>query len=105
MAQSKAARAGTGPYNIWQAFFPVLPQQVAIGAGSVASSVAFAGSVAEFFATADCFISFGTAPTATTSTVFLAAGIYKSYAVSPGDKVAVIQKTGAGTLYIQEGSV
>lgn len=51
-----------------------------------------------------CFIAFGSNPTASSSTLFLPAGIVEYFGVLPGTKVAAIQSTSAGNLYIAEGT-
>ena len=56
------------------------------------------------FCTQDAYVAFGANPTAnTTSSMFLPGGIIEYYGVTPSTKIAVIQSTAAGTLYITEG--
>lgn len=70
---------------------PVYEDVVAIGA-SAASSAVFKPGVKYVCLTpkADCHVSFGKAPTATTSTKPLTAGNDYFFGVTPGDKVSVI---------------
>ena len=69
---------------------PFVEQTVAIGV--VASSNAFhpGVSVVRVHADAICSIKFGSAPTATTANMRLAANQTEYFQVSPGDKVSVI---------------
>lgn len=54
-------------------------------------------------ADSDCFVNFGINPVVTnTSGVFLPAGSVEYFKYEPGWKVAVIQKTAAGNLFITE---
>lgn len=54
---------------------------------------------------ADCFVAFGVNPVAnTTTSVFLPAGSPEYFKFEGSWKVAVIQKTGAGNLYMTEMS-
>lgn len=75
---------------------PVAEQTVAIGAGSTASA-AFNASTAivRLHADAICSVAFGAAPTASATTMRLAAGQTEYFAVVPGSafKVAVITNT------------
>lgn len=70
---------------------PVAEQTVAIG-GASAQSAAFnaATQVVRVHADAICSIAFGANPTATASTMRMAAGQTEYFAVNPGDKIAVI---------------
>ena len=52
--------------------------------------------------TEDCFITCGASPTATTSHTFLAADTTEYFRISPGEKIAAIQSTTAGTVYVME---
>lgn len=75
---------------------PVAEQTVAIGVGSVASSAFNAGTaIVRLHTDAICSVAFGTAPTASATTMRLAAGQTEYFAVVPGSgfKVAVITNT------------
>lgn len=51
-------------------------------------------------ASADCFIAIGVNPTATTSSIYLPAGLVEYIDVPAGSKIAAIQSSGAGNLNI-----
>ena len=84
-------------------------QTVSIASTSTASSAttaAVAGHGDDLtvtaYATADCFLAFGAAPTATSSSHFLAAGERMYFRMNCGDKIATIRKSGDGSLYLTE---
>lgn len=107
-----------------QASRPALSQTVAIGAGSIQSAAFSTGPMNTYsqalntpitspnntthirlVGTADCWVSFGANPTAAIagiSSILLPAGIPEYFWVYPGEKVAVIQNVGAGSLNIAE---
>lgn len=106
-----------------QAARPALSQTVAIGAGSLQSAAFSTGPVGTYVntgvpvstpnntshirlvATADCWVSFGANPTAASggvTSILLPAGVPEYFWVLPGEKVAVIQNVGAGSLNIAE---
>lgn len=63
-------------------------------------------SIVRLFCTKDCFIQIGQNPTVTasgTTGAFLPGGIIEYFGVNPKDKIAVIQASASGTLYITEG--
>lgn len=87
-----------------QVLAPGASQPVAIGAGST-QSTAFGTTtgVVRLVATVDCFVTIGANPNAVAgSSMYLPAGVPEFIAVSGGDKVAVVQSTSAGTLYVTE---
>ncbi len=70
---------------------PVAEQTVAIGGSSVASSAFNAATkFVRLHTDAICSVSFGSAPTATATTMRMAANQTEYFAVSPSAKVAVI---------------
>ena len=83
------------------AFFPGETQTVAIG-GASAQSAEFVSGLIRVIPSSDCFIYFGVNPTASTGELLLKAGVAEYFAVIPGEKLAVIQSTAAGFLYITE---
>src|SRR5262245_13129205 len=107
-----------------QASRPALSQTLAIGAGSVQSAAFQTGSPLYTYnadgtvatqanntthirlvSNAACWVSFGTNPTAVASgsaSILLPAGVPEYFWVARGEKVAVIQDTGAGSLNIAE---
>lgn len=69
--------------------------------GTSAASAAFATSEIQIVSTTNCWLSFGTAPTAVASTdanQYLPANTIWTIKWTPGEKVAVIQDTAAGYL-------
>ena len=106
-----------------QAARPALSQTVAIGAGSIQSAVFSTGPVGSYsttgapvtspnntmhvrlVATSDCWVSFGANPTAavaSTAAILLPAGVPEYFWVYPGERLAVIQNSAAGSLNIAE---
>jgi hypothetical protein len=106
-----------------QASRPALSQTIAIGAGSIQSAAFSVGRPDSYnadgtpitipnntthiraVATADCWISFGANPTAVVAAVtaiLLPAGVPEYFWVVPGERIAVIQNVGAGSLNIAE---
>lgn len=88
----------------YQAVIAGTQQTVSVGAGSTQSSAFATGvRIIRVFSTQDCFLKFGSDPTATTSDCFCAGGIYQYYGVQEGWKVAAIRSSSSGSLYICEG--
>jgi len=54
-------------------------------------------------ATTNCYVAFGTDPTADTSSLLLIANVPEFFGVKPGEKVAVLRSASDGTLSIAEG--
>lgn len=78
-------------------------QEVAIGASSAQSTaISSQARKVRLSATSACHISIGTNPTATASGFYLPANVVDYLMVSPGQKIAVIQESGAGSLFISE---
>ena len=72
--------------------------------GTSAASSAFGTNIeyARIVSDTDCWITFATSPTSTTSKTFLPAKEIEIWKVSPGQKVAAILASGTGALYISE---
>ena len=85
-------------------YYPSTSQTVTVGAASAATTNAVGAhtSVVRLHADTDCFIAIAKAPTATTSDMFLPSGQTEYIRVHPGQKVAAIQDSAAGTLYVTE---
>lgn len=81
-------------------------QNAAIGASSAAVSNAFGTQtrIVKLDVTTGCHVNFAGAPTATTSDHHMLANTSEYFAVDPGQKVAVIQDSdaGTGTLWVSE---
>ncbi len=69
-----------------------IQQKVTIG-GTTTQSSAFNGrsNFITIISDAACYFDIGSNPTATTSTRYLASGVYRTFKVKSGDKIAVIQ--------------
>lgn len=96
-----AANSGSS----FQAIYIGATQKVTVGSGSTQSAaLAVSTTIVELYADTDCFIAVGPSPTATTSTKFIPASTVLYYSVQPGSKIAVIQSSAGGNLYITEGA-
>lgn len=90
-------------------FYRVTPrnvaQKVTVG-GSSTQSAAFNAvtKLVRLLSTVDCYVAFGSNPTATSSSLYMVAGVPEYFAVDPGSKVAVLQVASGGNLSIAEGS-
>lgn len=102
---SRSAQKGSNPSNTFDSIFPGVSQKVSFTATSAASS-AFSSdvTVVRVYSDQDCYIEFGTVPTATTSSLFLPGGITEYFGVAASYKVAAIRVTTSGTLYVTEGA-
>lgn len=91
-------------HNGFQAIIPGISQQLSIS-GSSQQSAAFSATpnLVRLFATKDCYIEIGTNPTATSSSMFLPGGIVEYFGLFSGYKLAVLQASSSGTLYVTEG--
>ncbi len=84
---------------------PGATQNVAIGSSSVQSTALGASTtLVRALATVDCWLAFGSNPTATTSGYLLVAGMENFIPVTAGSKIAVIRASVDGTLNIVEGA-
>lgn len=83
---------------------PELNPQVRSISGTTAQSAAFAANAktVRVCSDADCFIAFGSNPTATTSSIYLPAKVPQVFGIVGGWKVAVIGTS--GNLYITEAT-
>ena len=89
----------------FEAMQPGTSQAVAVGAVSTQSN-AFQPktSLIRMFSSCDALLAFGPNPTAAQATgYFLPGGIVDFVGVKPNEKVAVIQSSAVGVLYITEG--
>lgn len=95
---------GTDKYgHVSQTFRPGATQNVAYTgtAGTITNAVSY--NHVMVWSTTDCFITFGSAPTATTSHMPLSARTHLVFKVEAGvDKVSAIQQSAGGTLYVTE---
>ena len=80
-----------------------LPQEVTVGAASAQSSAFSIGTkLIRIVSTTACRFEIGSNLTATATSALLPAGVVEFTEVSPSDKIAVIQESGAGKLSIAE---
>jgi hypothetical protein len=72
--------------------------------GTSAQSAALSGSTGyvRLLSTTLCHVRAGSSPTATTSNMPLPPYVPEYFAVTPGTKIAAIQNSASGTLYITE---
>lgn len=83
---------------------PVSTQSITTSGTTAATATAFNGQtyIVRIHATKACFITFAGTPTATTSHMYMGDGMTEYFSVSPGEKVAALQATEAGTVYVTE---
>lgn len=79
------------------------PQVVSLS-GSSAQSAAFGATAkaVRVCSDTDCFVAFGSNPTATTSSIYLPAKVPQVFGIQPGQKVAAIGTS--GKLYVTEAT-
>lgn len=94
-----ASQAGT-----FEAILPGTSQALAFnGTSAQSTAVGASTTLVRLFATEDCFILIGSSPVAAAnSSMFIAAGIYDFVGIQPLQKIAAIQSSASGTLYITE---
>ena len=104
MASQKAL---SNQYNGgFQAIIPGTSQKLSYtGTSAQSSAVATATTLVRVVATTACFIKIGTNPTAVADTsMYLPAGIPEYFGIEGGQKIAAIQLSSGGDLYITEGA-
>ena len=79
-------------------------QTITTSGTSAAISTAFAAgtTVIRVVATEDVHVAFAASPTATTSDAFLPSNQVEYFKVTAGEKIAAIQNSTAGTVYVTE---
>lgn len=85
--------------NAFPAINPGTAQALAVGSASTATAAAIGTILVRLVSTVDCYVAFGSTPTATTSSMFLPAKIPEYFVCATTDKIAVLEATGAGSLY------
>ena len=82
----------------------IVTEQKVSTSTSSAASAAFGSNIEYIRVISDtaCWITFGTAPTATNSKTLLAANDVEYFKVSEGEKIAAILASGTGAIYIAE---
>lgn len=88
----------------FQAIYPGTSQALSFsGSSAQSTAVGTQTTLVRLFATQDCFIAIGANPTAAANTsYFLPGGIIDFVGIQPGQKIAAIQSSQSGTLYISE---
>lgn len=82
------------------------------GATQVAAYTSVAAAVTTAFATQTriirvtpttaAYIAIGASPTATTTGIYMSAGITDYFKVNPGEKISAVQDSAGGSLYVTE---
>ena len=88
----------------FQAIFPGTTQKVAY-TGTAGNSTAITGAsiVRVVLTTAGC-IKIGNAVTATTSDIYMSAGVPEYFGISEGDRVSAVQSSAGGDMYVTPGA-
>ena len=84
----------------YPAINPGTTQTLAVGASSAATGSAIGAQLVRLVSTVDCYIANGAAPVATNASMFLPASKPEIFVLALTDKIAVLQVSGAGTLFI-----
>lgn len=84
--------------------YPKTTQTVSVGAASAATTNAVGAQIKliRVVSTTNCHLAIGSAPTATTSDLFLVANREEYFWIHPGEKVAFIRNSADGTAYVTE---
>jgi hypothetical protein len=101
--------SGSGFQNeMFQCISPGVSQVLTVGAVSTQSVLPQPGvTIVRLFSTVDAWVSFGANPTAVaegSSSLFLPGGIVEYFEIRADEKLAVIQATTGGKLYLTEGA-
>jgi hypothetical protein len=75
------------------------------GTSAQSSALSTTTGYVRLLATTLCHLRFGSNPTATTAHMPLAPYVPEYFTITPGTKIAAIQNSAAGTLYITEVTV
>ena len=84
----------------YPAINPGTTQTLAVGAASVATATAIGAPLVRLISTVPCYVAFGVAPTATATSMYLAANVPEYFVLNMTDQVAALQVSAAGTLFI-----
>ena len=103
---SKGARKGSNPENTFDVIFQGASQKITtVGSSVQSTAVGSATTIVRLYATQNTYVEIGSNPTATTaSSMYLPLGFVEYFGVTPGHKIACIQDTDSGTLFITEGA-
>lgn len=102
---SNAPRKQIDPFQSFDAIWLGPSQIISTNSSSQQSSAVGSNcSIVKIFCTQDCYIAIGANPTASATTAFQPGGIQDYFAIQAGWKVAAVQVSVAGIIYITEGS-
>lgn len=84
--------------------YKIIGTNVITVSGTSAASPAFMNqtTIIRLVSTTDCHIRFDGTPTATTTQMLLPANVVEYFRVTPGQKVAAIQRSAGGSLFVTE---
>lgn len=71
-------------------------------AGTIANPVGSQTYAVRIIVTTASYIAFGGGPTATTSDIYMPAGLPEVFIINPGEKVSAVQVSAGGTLHVTE---
>lgn len=91
----------------FQAIIPGTCQKVSYtGTAAQSSALSLATTIIQLYATTDCWVKFGSNPTAVANdgtSLFLPGGMILYYGITPGNKLSVIRDSTSGDLHVIEG--
>lgn len=94
--------------GMFQVISPGPSRVLAVSAASVQTGPFDEGvSILRFFSTKDCWLAFGSNPTAIpedAGSMFMPGGVVEYFEINSNEKLAVIRNSDDGKLYITEGS-
>jgi len=95
-----------GSPNIKTTYRPGTHQKVAFTAtaGTITNGVSTYITTIRVVVTAAAYVKIGSAPTATTSDMYMPANLPEYFTVSPGQKVSAVQASAGGDLHVTEMS-
>lgn len=103
----KAVKLGNGAGSFVDAIFPGTSQKVAFtGTSAQSAALGASTSVVEVISTQNCHIKTGEDPTATAdgTSMYLPANVMRRIAIVGGHKIAAIQDSSGGNLFITEAA-
>ena len=73
-------------------------------AGTIATAISTGVHAVRVIVTSAAYVVIGSSPTATTSDVYMPAGLPELFKINPGEKVSAVQVSAGGTLHVTEVS-
>lgn len=79
-------------------------QTVSVSGTSAAVTNAFGNgtTIIRLVSTTDCYLKFGATPTAVATDMLLPANVVEYFGATPGVKIAALQRSASGVLYVTE---